>query len=94
MATTLLELSRAEVAAFCGNMLELRVPRPAGTRSLLIMSAHAAAGLTARNASAIRRQVDETLVVAIPTIERIGGGSVRCMIVEIPLAAGATSGNP
>jgi hypothetical protein len=28
--------------------------------------------------------VDSILAVPVPTIERVGGGSVRCMLTEIP----------
>ena len=28
--------------------------------------------------------VDEVVAVAVPTIESVGGGSVRCMLAEVP----------
>jgi hypothetical protein len=80
----LVELSRAEVAAFCGNMLELRAGPEPGGRSVLVMSATAAAGLRPATAAALHAYVDQIVVVAVPTIETLGGGSVRCMMVEVP----------
>jgi hypothetical protein len=82
---TLIELSRAEVAQFCGNMLELTLPGAARARALLVMSARAATAMSAATATAIRAHVDAIVTVPVPTIERIGGGSVRCMIAEVPI---------
>jgi len=30
-------------------------------------------------------------VVAVPTIERLGGGSVRCMLAEVPASTAAAA---
>jgi hypothetical protein len=32
----------------------------------------------------LRGCVDTMLAVPVPTIERVGGGSVRCMLAEVP----------
>lgn len=75
-----LEISRGQMHAFVGNMLELR-----GTRgSVIAMSTAALAALTP--AQRARLETFGALVGApIPTIERYGGGSVRCMLAEIHL---------
>ncbi len=74
-------ISRAQMEAFAGNMLELRSRTG---RPLIAMSGAARASLDARQAE--RLAVHGQIVrVDIPTIERYGGGSVRCMIAEIHL---------
>jgi hypothetical protein len=75
-----IEISREQLHAFVGNMLELRSARG----PVIAMSATALAALTHVH----RTQLEKfgTLVSApIPTIERYGGGSVRCMLAEIHL---------
>jgi hypothetical protein len=89
---TVIELGRDEIALFGGNMLELPLPGATGPRSLLVMSAHAAAGLRTGTAAAIRAHVDKIIAVQVPTIERVGGGSVRCMMAEVPLPAQPSPG--
>ena len=69
-----------QMAGFAGNVLELRA---ADSDSVLARSAaaHAAFGPAAigRLASTVNRMV----VAPIPTIETLGGGSVRCMLAEV-----------
>ncbi len=75
-----LEISREQMHAFVGNMLELRGKHGA----VIAMSAAALAALMP--AQRARLETFGTLVsVPIPTIERYGGGSVRCMLAEIHL---------
>ncbi|EKB48033.1 citrulline utilization hydrolase CtlX [Cecembia lonarensis] len=64
---------------FSGNMLELR--NPAGEK-FTIMSAAAHASLNKVQLHAIQRHTS-LIVPKIPTIEKLGGGSVRCMLAEI-----------
>src|SRR5690606_33619470 len=78
----ILLLTDAQLHAFAGNMLE--VPAPDGTRHL-IMSARAAASLDAAQHAQIARAHCAPLVAAVPLIEQLGGGSVRCMLAEVPL---------
>ncbi len=77
-----LEITPEQMAAFAGNLLELAPP--AGP--LVALSAAAWASLTAP-----QRRLLEThariLPLAIPVIERCGGGSVRCMLAEVHLPA-------
>jgi hypothetical protein len=48
------------------------------------MSATAAASLDDAQRARLRAGTDELLVVDVPTIELRGGGSVRCMLAEVP----------
>lgn len=80
----LIEIDRAAVAAFAGNMLELSASDEAlGDVRVLVMSAQARQSLPARTWSRLSGAVDSVLVVPVPTIERVGGGGVRCMIAEV-----------
>ncbi len=81
----LIEIDRAAVAAFAGNMLELASWDEAlGDTSVLVMSATARAALDGAVMRRLGASVDTILAVPVPTIERVGGGSVRCMLAEIP----------
>ena len=81
----LIEIDRAAVNAFAGNMLELATWDEAlGDSSVLIMSATARAALAPQQIQRISACVDAMLAVPVPTIERVGGGSVRCMVAEVP----------
>lgn len=84
----LLKLRRTDVRAFAGNMLELEAGDGASPRRLLLMSARAASHLPAAAMQRLRAAVDDCIVAAVPTIETIGGGSVRCMLAEVPLPGG------
>jgi len=81
----LIEIGRAAVSAFAGNLLELASWDEAlGDCSLLVMSASARAALAGPALQRLAGCVDTLLCVPVPTIERIGGGSVRCMLAEVP----------
>jgi hypothetical protein len=84
---TVLPLDDAQLHAFAGNMLEVRTAR--GARCL-VMSASAAASLHAEQLARLRAAGCTQLVGAVPTIERLGGGSVRCMLAEVPMQNPAT----
>lgn len=80
----LIEIDRAAVAAFAGNMLELSASDEAlGDVRVLVMSAQARQALDARTWARLSGAVDSVLAVPVPTIERVGGGGVRCMIAEV-----------
>ncbi len=78
----LVDLTFEQLHAFAGNLLELR-----GTKGPVIaLSAAALRSLDPRRRAALERR--GTLVsVPVDTIERLGGGSVRCMLAEIGLPA-------
>jgi hypothetical protein len=72
------------IAAFAGNMLELASWDEAlGDCSVLVMSASARAALGSDAYARLSGCVDNVVAVPIPTIERLGGGSVRCMLAEV-----------
>src|SRR5690606_29996321 len=79
---TPLPLGAAQLLAFAGNMLE--VPGAHGARHL-VMSARAAASLDDTHHGLLAQAGCQPLIAAVPTIERLGGGSVRCMLAEVPL---------
>jgi hypothetical protein len=81
----LLRLDSRALQSFAGNMLE--VPTADGSR-LLVMSATAAAMLGDVEQARIRAAGCKPVVAAIPDIERLGGGSVRCMMAEVPFLQG------
>lgn len=78
---TVLVLDERQLASFAGNMLELRA---ADDHRVLVMSATAAASFDARQRSALEALTDRLVIGAVPTIEQRGGGSVRCMLAEVP----------
>jgi len=79
----LLRLRGEQLQAFAGNMLELAARD--GQRHL-VMSATAAGSLDADQQQQLRHAGVAPLIGAVATIERIGGGSVRCMLAEVPAA--------
>jgi hypothetical protein len=85
----IIDLSRAELDNFAGNVLELD-----GARGPVIaLSAAALRSLAPATRAALERH-GQLVAADVSTIERIGGGSVRCMLAEValPLAAQCTGG--
>jgi len=78
----IVEISLEQMQRFAGNVLEL-----AGAQGPLIaMSTTAWTALLPAQRRELERH-GEILSVEVPTIERIGGGSVRCMLAEVHLPA-------
>lgn len=77
----LIDISLAQMSRFAGNMLALENQAGAG---VIAMSASAWASLQSGQRSRLERH-GQILASPIPTIERFGGGSVRCMLAEIHL---------
>jgi hypothetical protein len=77
---TIVELSFAQLRRFGCNVLELQ----GKDGPVIAMSAKALANLKPDQISALEK-FGEILAADIPTIEAVGGGSVRCMIAEIHL---------
>jgi hypothetical protein len=76
----IVEISLEQMRQFAGNVLELD-----GTQGKLIaLSTTAWGSLDAAQRSALKKQA-AIVAVSIPTIERLGGGGVRCMLAEIHL---------
>ena len=81
----IIEIGLEAMRGFAGNVLELRVSdEAAATRSVLVMSAQARATLSAAQWGRLSDAADRVLVVGVPNIEMLGGGSVRCMLAEVP----------
>ena len=78
-----IELSHEQMHNFAGNMLELATT---DNRRIVALSDRAAAALTQEQRDALRTYSGPLVSAAIPTIENLGGGSVRCMLAEIHLA--------
>lgn len=76
---TIVDISYEQMSSFCGNVLELENQQ--GKR-LLALSQTAYDHFTPEQRDTLSQ--DKTLLpLAIPTIEAVGGGSVRCMLGEI-----------
>jgi hypothetical protein len=84
----IIPISLAAMAAFAANILELRGSDAAGgERSVLVLSEQARSALQQLEHRAwerLRDRVDQIVASAIPTVESVGGGSVRCMLAEVP----------
>ncbi|MCA9304334.1 MAG: hypothetical protein KC996_09450 [Phycisphaerales bacterium] len=74
-----LELSLAQMGSFCGNMLELRTRDGSAVFAMSETCLNALSGSQRSTLEGLGRIV----AAEIPTIERVGGGSVRCMIAEL-----------
>jgi hypothetical protein len=77
----IVDITLEQMSAFAGNMLELRSRRG---EPLLVLSVRALESLTKDQRTRLERHA-RLVAVPIPTIERYGGGSVRCMLAEIHL---------
>ena len=51
--------------------------------TVLVMSEAAYSSLTKEQLKKLNKHNDHLLGVAIPTIEKVGGGSARCMLAEV-----------
>ncbi|QJX48051.1 amidinotransferase [Hymenobacter taeanensis] len=77
----LVAISLRQVAHFAGNMLSLR---GAQEQPLLALSQRAFEALTPEQRATLGHYC-ELLPLPIPTIETLGGGSIRCMLAEVYL---------
>jgi hypothetical protein len=84
----IIPVSRQAIAGFACNILELRGADARGVeRSVLVLSEQARSALQQLDQRAWDRlgeRVDRVVTAAIATIESVGGGSVRCMLAEVP----------
>lgn len=76
---TIVEISEVQMNCFAGNMLQ--VNNKYGKR-FLVMSQTAYGSLLKHQIEQLK-SYNELIIISIPTIEQIGGGSVRCMMAEI-----------
>lgn len=78
------EMGHDEIERFGGNMLEVASWDEAlGDCRVLVMSATARQALSPQTYERLSGSTDAVLAVPVPTIERLGGGSVRCMLAEV-----------
>ncbi len=79
-----IEIGLDEIGRFGGNMLELGTWDEAlGDSRVMVMSESARRALEPEAFARLRACTDAVLAVPVPTIERLGGGSVRCMLAEV-----------
>ena len=74
----LIIISENQLSSFAGNMIELKV----NNDSIIIMSQNAYESLDDAQIKKISKY-SEIISSSVDTIEKYGGGSVRCMIAEI-----------
>jgi hypothetical protein len=74
------QISSAQMDALCGNVLELQ-----GGKGLpvMAMSSQAYHAFTPEQRAVLRRHVAELVHAPIDTLERVGGGGVRCALAEL-----------
>jgi hypothetical protein len=75
-----IDITLGQMLQFAGNLLELE-----GARGPIVALSSAAWGCLEAPQKRVLESYASVLPVAIPTVERIGGGSVRCMLAEIHL---------
>jgi hypothetical protein len=73
-------ITQAQMAHYAGNALELRARD--GAR-VLALSQRAIESFAPEARERLEASVDRVVAVPIPTIEGLGGGSVRCMLAEV-----------
>ena len=74
------ELSMDQLLAFCGNALEVR---GANDEKILVMSESAYKALKPEQLAVYEAHLDKILYAPLYTVERYGGGSARCMMLEL-----------
>jgi hypothetical protein len=74
-----IEISLEQMNSFAGNMLQVRNNKE---ETFLVMSETAYHSLTQSQLERLRSHT-KLLYSALPTIEKYGGGSARCMLAEI-----------
>lgn len=74
------DISRAQMAALCGNVLELVDGRGL---PVLALSSRAYNAFTADQRARLLRHVAALHHAPIDTLEHIGGGGVRCALAEL-----------
>ena len=75
----IITISEHQMNCFAGNMLQVE---NTDGKIFLVLSQSAYDSLTQKQKDQLS-SYNELIVVSIPTIERVGGGSVRCMMAEV-----------
>ena len=80
----LIEVGYGAIEHFAGNVLELATQDEAlGDCRILVMSRAARDALEPDTFARLSACTDDVLIAPLPTIERLGGGSARCMLAEV-----------
>jgi hypothetical protein len=74
-----IDITFEQLNAYCGNLIQLR---NSDGRTGLLISRSAHDSFQTRQLDILKRD-SELIVVPVPTIQEVGGGSVRCMVAEI-----------
>jgi hypothetical protein len=83
-----IEIGHTEIEHFAGNMLELASWDEAlGDCRVVALSATARESLSPETFARLSACTDAMLAVPIPTIEKLSGGSLRCMLAEVFLSS-------
>jgi hypothetical protein len=80
-----IEITHQQMQSFAGNIIELATTEG---DSVIAMSERAAGAFTPSQRTQLESIGGAILTAPIPTIEMLGGGSVRCMLAEIHLPGG------
>jgi hypothetical protein len=75
----IVEISYKEMGEMCGNIIQVKDTEG---RLCVIMSKRAEEGFSNVNKKILESNY-KLVASEIPTIERIGGGSARCMVAEL-----------
>ena len=81
MGRTVIEVSYDQLRQFACNSIELR---GRDDTPIIAMSSASLASLTGQQVRQLER-FGNPVTAPIPTIESVGGGSVRCMIADVHL---------
>jgi hypothetical protein len=84
-AHTVIDITHDQMESFAGNILELSTVT--GDR-VIAMSERAANAFTPAQCAQLTKLGGAIVSAPIPTIETLGGGSVRCMLAEVHLPRG------
>lgn len=76
----IVDISMDQLRSMCGNSLELI---GSGGQRKLVMSSGAYSAYTDAQKAVFLKYVSEIVHAPIPTIEKYGGGSARCMLLEL-----------
>lgn len=77
-----IKVTLAQMGQFAGNILEVQTPNGA----VVAMSQNAHDAFTPQQRRILTKN-GQIVALKVPTIERVGGGSLRCMLAEIFLPA-------
>jgi len=78
-SSVVVDISLAQVNEFCGNIIEVQ----GKVGLIIVMSKRAHEAFTDEQKRLLLQKVDRFLVAPFDTVERVGGGGVRCAIGEL-----------